>query len=128
MHHFTAAVMTGWEVLNKIIDNFPPVAITLLVIALGAIFAIGFAKYGLIFIKYGFSQKVPDSSLEKRFDTLEATIGNLRTEFKTELEIIKVNHFGHLKNYLTVLNSILLDKGIINNENKARLDNELRDM
>jgi hypothetical protein len=29
------------------------------------------------------------------------------------LETIKVNHFGHLKNFLTELTSILLDKGII---------------
>ena len=58
-------------------------------------------------------------------------IGSLRTEIgglRAELETIKVNHFGHLKNFLTELTSILLDKGIINNENKARLDNHLRDM
>jgi hypothetical protein len=52
----------------------------------------------------------------------------IRTEVKTEIQTIKVNDFGHLKNFLTELTSILLDKGIINNENKARLDNQLRDM
>jgi hypothetical protein len=31
---------------------------------------------------------------------------------------IKVNHFGHLKNFLAELTSILLDKGIINNLNQ----------
>ncbi|MDR0663445.1 MAG: apolipoprotein A1/A4/E family protein [Spirochaetaceae bacterium] len=55
---------------------------------------------------------------------LSREVGGIRTE----LETIKVNHFGHLKNFLTELTSIMLDKGIINNENKARLDNHLRDM
>jgi hypothetical protein len=68
-------------------------------------------------------------------DEVHGEISGLRTEvrgeisgLRTELETIKVNHFGHLKNFLTELTSILLDKGIINNENKARLDNHLRDM
>jgi len=55
-------------------------------------------------------------------------IGNLRTGFHTELQTIKVNHFGHLKNFLCELTSILLDKNVINNTDKARLDNQLRDM
>jgi len=52
----------------------------------------------------------------------------LGNEFHTELEAIKVNHFGHLKNFLSELTSILLDKNIINNTEKTRLDNQLRDM
>jgi Skp family chaperone for outer membrane proteins len=48
--------------------------------------------------------------------------------FRGELENIKVNHFGHLKNFLTELTSILVDRNIITNENKARLDNHLRGM
>jgi hypothetical protein len=48
--------------------------------------------------------------------------------FKTELEAIKVNHFGHLKNYLRLLNGVLLDKNIVDNTMKARLDNELEGM
>jgi hypothetical protein len=42
--------------------------------------------------------------------------------------LIETNHFGHLKNYLGILNGVLLDKEIIDNETKARLDNELRGM
>jgi hypothetical protein len=66
---------------------------------------------------------------------LRGEINGLRTDLggeinglRTELEIIKVNHFGHLKNYLGVLNGVLLDKDIIDNETKARLDNEVRGM
>jgi hypothetical protein len=59
---------------------------------------------------------------------LHSEIDGLRCEFKTELQTIKVNHFGHLKKYLTVLNGILLDKNVIDNESKARLDNELDGM
>jgi hypothetical protein len=64
-------------------------------------------------------------------DEVRGEISGLRGEIgglRTELETIKVNHFGRLKNFLTELTSILLDKGIINNENRARLDNQLRDM
>jgi hypothetical protein len=117
----------------------------LLVIALVAaiILVAGFSKHGLDFIKYGFGKA--------GLSDLGAKIDSLRTEFKNDLEkmatkedigminkeigmlnvkieTIETNHFGHLKNFLTELTSILLDKGIINNENKARLDNELRGM
>jgi hypothetical protein len=112
--------MTGWEVLNNIINGFPPVAMSLLLtaaIVAAVIFIIGFSRHGVNFIKYGFRQNSITDLGEK--------IDGLRAEFHTELETIKVNHFGHLKNYLTELTSILLDKGIINNENKARLDNQL---
>jgi VIT1/CCC1 family predicted Fe2+/Mn2+ transporter len=112
--------MTGWDILNKFIGSFPPIVMALILLAVLSaviIFIIGFNKHGVNFIKYGFKQTVLDSSLEKRFDSLEAKI-----------EAIEVNHFGHLKNFLSELTSILLDKNIINNTDKARLDNQLRDM
>jgi uncharacterized membrane protein YccF (DUF307 family) len=112
--------MTAWDVLNNIINGFPPVALALLLVAAVAaaiVFVIGFSRHGMNFVKYGFKQTVLDSTLEKRFDKLEAKI-----------EAIEVNHFGHLKNYLGILNGIFLDKNMIDNETKARLDNELRGM
>jgi hypothetical protein len=149
--------MTGWDVLNNIIIGFSPIAAVFLLAAAGIVFIIGFARHGINFIKYGFKQTILDASLEKRFDDLKDSIGRLDAKLdneigklstkldneigklstkldneigglRTELETIKVNHFGHLKNFLTELTSILLDKGIINNENKARLDNQLRGM
>jgi hypothetical protein len=109
--------MTGWDVLDTFIKAFPPTAATLLLVVAGIIFIIGFSRHGMNFIKYGFKQVALDRSLEERFDKLEAKI-----------ESIEVNHFGHLKNYLVVLNGILLDKNIIDHESKARLDNELHGM
>jgi hypothetical protein len=109
--------MTAWDVLNNIINAFPPIAAVCLLVVAGVIFIIGFSRHGMNFLKYGFKQIALDSSLEKRFDKLEAKI-----------EAIEVNHFGHLKNYLGILNGVLLDKEIIDNETKARLDNELRGM
>jgi hypothetical protein len=80
--------------------------------------------------------------LDAKFNVLDAKVDGLRGDLKediavlrgdfnkmeTELATIKVNHFGHLKNFLTELTSILVDKGVFNNENKARLDNHLRGM
>jgi len=112
--------MTVWDVIDKLISSFPPIAMTLIlfsVLAAVVIIIVGFSRHGINFLKYGFKQMVLDSSLEKRFDSLVAKI-----------EAIEVNHFGHLKNYLGILNGILLDKKIIDNETKARLDNELRGM
>jgi hypothetical protein len=109
--------MTGWDVLDTIMKVFPPIAAGVFLLATGIIFAIGFFRHGVNFIKYGFKQIVLDSSLEKRFDKLEEKI-----------EAIEVNHFGHLKNYLGILNGVLLDKKIIDNETRVRLDNELRGM
>jgi hypothetical protein len=134
--------MTGWDILNEIMKNFPPIAATAFLVVVAVIFVVGFSKYGFNFLKYGFSQKEVDD-LSKKIDGLSGEfkseignlrtelhreIGNLRTEFHTELETIKVNHFGHLKNFLCELTSILLDKNVINNTDKARLDNQLRDM
>jgi len=112
--------MTGWDILNKILNSLPPIVMALILLAAltaVVIFIIGFSKHGLNFVKYGFKQTILDSSLEKRFDKLEAKIG-----------IIEVNHFGHLKNYLSIVNGVLLDRNIIDNETKSRLDNELRGM
>jgi hypothetical protein len=123
--------MTGWDVLDTIIKASPPLAATVLLIAATVIFIVGFSRHGINFIKYGFGQKEM-GDLSKKIDDLhtelKTEIDGLRSEFKTELGTIKVNHFGHLKNFLTELTSILLDKGVINNENKARLDNQLRGM
>jgi hypothetical protein len=148
--------MTAWDVLNNVINGFPPVALTLLLAAALAavvVFITGFARHGVSFLKYGFKQMVLDATLEKRFDELDEkmtgridalgnalgtridamgtridAMGTRIDDMSTRLDRIAVNHFGHLKNYLTVLNGILLDKGVIDHENKARLDNELRDM
>jgi hypothetical protein len=129
--------MTSWDVLDKIITGFPPVAATLLLVAAAVIFIIGFSRRGINFIKYGFGKTSLDSSLEKRFDDLVEKLATkedmsmINKEIgmiNDKIETIETNHFGHLKNFLTELTSILLDKGIINNENKARLDNQLRGM
>jgi len=83
------------------------------------------------FLKYGFKQ-AEIGSLSAKIDVLrsevKAKIDGLRSEVRTELATIKTNHFGHLKGFLTELTSILLDKEILNNTDKARLDNQLRDM
>jgi len=118
--------MNGWDVLNSVVSGFPFVVTALFLIgaliALG-MFIVGFGKYGVDFVKHGFKQKGISDLGEKmdgfatRFDKLESKI-----------EAIEVNHFGHLKNYLGILNGVLLDKKIIDNETRARLDNELRGM
>ncbi|MDR0455485.1 MAG: hypothetical protein LBH20_02225 [Treponema sp.] len=123
--------MTGWDVLSDIMNNLPPIAAMLFLLAAGIIFAIGFSRHGLNFIKYGFKQTVLGSSLEKRFDKLEVKIEAIEANFyklEAKIEAIELNHFGHLKNYLGILNGVLLDQHIIDNETKARLDNELRGM
>jgi len=57
------------------------------------------------------------SQIDDRFSQIDARIGAIET-----------NHFGHLKNFLTELTGILLDRDVINNTDKARLDNQLRGM
>ena len=112
--------MTGLDILDKFISSFPPIVMALILLAvLAAVvtFIFGFSRHGFSFLKYGFKQIALDASLEKRFDKLESKI-----------EAIEINHFGHLKNYLGILNGVFLDKQIIDNEIKARLDNELRGM
>jgi hypothetical protein len=145
--------MTGWEFFANIIKIFSPAAITTLVFLAVLVFIVGFCKRGMDFFKHGFGRAVTESSLEKRLDEMKEDLRKMATKedlgkmatkedlgkmatatkedmngMAKELENIKVNHFGHLKNFLTELTSILLDKGIINNENKARLDNQLRGM
>jgi hypothetical protein len=142
--------MTGWDILDTFVKAFPPVVATLLLVVAGVIFIIGFSRHGINFIKYGFKQVALDNSLEKRFDKMEARFVELEakfdtrfveleakfdtrfveleTKFDTRFAAIEINHFGHLKNFLTELTSILLDKGVINNQDKARLDNKLRGM
>ena len=118
MHRFKREVkMTGWDILDRFIASFPPIAATILFATAAVIFIIGFTKHGFNFLKYGFKQMILDSTLEKRFDRLEEKI-----------ELIETNHFGHLKDFLTELTSILQDKDIINNAEKTRLDNHLRGM
>jgi hypothetical protein len=144
--------MSGWDVLNNVVSEFPPVAMALLlVIALVAaiVFVAGFSKHGLDFVKYGFGQNGM-SDLGAKIDGFQTEVGSkisgLQTEFGSkisglqsefgskisglqgEIENMRTNHFGHLKNYLGILNGVLLDKDIIDNETKARLDNELRGM
>jgi hypothetical protein len=106
--------------------------------AAAIIFIIGFSRRGLNFVKYGFGKMALDETLEKRFDRLEerldgvdmriAAMDTRIAAMDTRIAAIETNHFGHLKNFLTELTSILLDKNIINNTEKARLDNELRGM
>jgi hypothetical protein len=111
----------------------------LFLLVAGIIFAIGFFRHGVNFIKYGFKQTVLDSSLEKRFDSMEAKFDERLSQIDAKFDerfsqidakimAIEVNHFGHLKNFLSELTSILLDRNIINNTEKTRLDNQLRDM
>jgi hypothetical protein len=112
--------MARWDILDKFASSFPPVAATILLVAATVIFILGFSRHGANFLKYGFKQQ--------EIGDLSKKIDGLRDEFHTELATIKTNHFGHLKNFLTELTSILQDKGILNNQDKARLDNQLRGM
>jgi plasmid maintenance system killer protein len=132
--------MTGWDVLDTLIKIFPPLVATLLLIAAGVIFIIGFSRHGINFLKYGFKQTVINDLLEKlatkediskidaKFDARFAKIDTRIAEIDTRIAAIETNHFGHLKDFLTELTSILLDKNVINNQDKARLDNKLRGM
>ncbi|MDR1470456.1 MAG: hypothetical protein LBT00_14330 [Spirochaetaceae bacterium] len=135
--------------MNNVINGFPPLVLALLLAAILAavvVCIVGFAKHGVNFLKYGFKQMALDASLEKRFDELGVRIESLGVRLDTRIDAlgarldaridalgvrldkIEVNHFGHLKSYLGVLNEILLDKNVIDNESRVRLDNELRDM
>jgi DNA repair exonuclease SbcCD ATPase subunit len=151
------------SVVNEIIKNLPPLAVSLLLIAAGVVFIVGFSRHGINFLKYGFKQTALDSSLEKRFDQLEAKfdarfaqietrfaqidirfaqidarfaqiddrfaqIDTRFTQIDTKIAAIENNHFGHLKDFLTELTSILVDRQVLNLQDKARLDNKLRGM
>jgi hypothetical protein len=130
-------IMTAWDVLNNVITSFPFIVTALfLVAALIAvvIFIVGFSRHGVDFLRHGFRQKnITDlgEKIDKLHTEFKTALDGFKIEldgFSTELETIKVNHFGHLKNYLGILNGVLLDKEIIDNETRARLDNELRGM
>jgi hypothetical protein len=69
-----------------------------------------------------------ESRIDTRFVNMESKIESRFVNMESKIEAIEVNHFGHLKNYLGILNGVLLDKNIIDNETRARLDNELRGM
>jgi hypothetical protein len=97
-------------------------------LAAGVIFVIGFSRHGVNFIKYGFKQTVLSDTIEKRLDAIEDRFEKRFDKMEARIESIETNHFGHLKNYLGILNGVFLDKNIIDNETKARLDNELRGM
>ena len=115
--------MTGWDILDKVINSFPPIVMALILVAVLVaviILIVGFSRHGFNFLKYGFKQT--------QINELGEKIDRLRDEFKTDIEALKVNHFGHLKNFLAELTGILLDKNILNNQDKARLDNQLRGM
>jgi hypothetical protein len=117
--------MNAWDIVNKTLDRLPSAAEALLWVLLAVaavVIVIGFCKYGLDFIKHGFKQNMIDELTSKLATKEDISLINAR------IQTIETNHFGHLKNFLTELTSILLDRGIINNENKARLDNELRGM
>jgi predicted PurR-regulated permease PerM len=130
--------MTGWDILDKFMSGFPPIVMALILLAVlvaVVIFIVGFSRHGLNFLKYGFRQVVLENSLEKRFDKLEAKmdehfskIDEHFTQIDAKIMAIETNHFGHLKDFLTELTSVLLDKGVINNAEKTRLDNQLRGM
>ena len=144
--------MTGWDFLDRLASSFPPIVMALILVAVlvaVVIFIVGFSRHGHSFLKYGFKQMILDSSIEKRFDSLEAKFDerfsqidarfsqidarfsqiDVRfSQIDARIEAIETNHFGHLKGFLTELTSILLDKEILNNTDKARLDNQLRGM
>jgi hypothetical protein len=117
--------MIGWDILNKALESLPSLAngfLWVAVVVAVVVFIVGFAKYGFDFIKHGFKQNTIDE-LTSKLATKE-DIGRL----DAKIEAIETNHFGHLKNYLGILNGVLFDKKIIDNETRARLDNELRGM
>jgi len=128
--------MTAWDFASSITNQFSSVTLSLLTIIVVVLCIVGFCRHGVDFIRHGFSQnflnelldklatKEDIKELETRLDKVETEMGNM----KTELSTIKVNHFGHLKDFLTELTSVLLDKGVIINTDKTRLDNKLRGM
>jgi hypothetical protein len=106
-------------------------AAALLLIAAGLVFIVGFGRHGMNFIKYGFTQNSMDDLLEKLatkedINKIETKFDARFAEIDSRIAAIETNHFGHLKDFLPELTSILLNKGVINNQDKARLDNKLR--
>ncbi|MDR0683565.1 MAG: hypothetical protein LBF83_00325 [Spirochaetaceae bacterium] len=150
--------MTAWDILDKVINaSVLPLWVVALFLAAGIVFIVGFGRHGIDFIKHGFSQnsfsglveklatKEDINSLKADMDGFKADMGRLDTRiaaietnmdgFKvdmgrldTRIAAIETNHFGHLKDFLTELTSILVDKNVLTNQDKARLDNKLRGM
>ncbi|MDR0636020.1 MAG: hypothetical protein LBF87_02960 [Treponema sp.] len=131
--------MTEWDSLERLASSLSPILTMIITTAMGIVFIIGFSKHGIEFIKHGFKQTSLDESLDKRlkdlgesfdkrFKDLDESLGQRIDGLHTELDMIKNNHFGHLKSYLEILDGILLDKNIISNKEKALLDNELKGM
>ena len=122
--------MTVWDVLDKAFNaSALPLWAAALFLAAGIVFIAGFGKHGIDFVKHGFSQNRLSGLLEnlatkEDINSLKADMGRL----DTRIAAIETNHFGHLKDFLTELTSILVDKNVINNHDKARLDNKLRGM
>ena len=122
--------MTVWDILDRLVNILPPIAATVLMFGAMVIFIVGFGKHGTNFLKYGFKQ-AGTSDLGAKIDSLRDELQGINKRLDgmdSRIAAIETNHFGHLKNFLTELTSILLDKNIINNSEKARLDNQLRDM
>ena len=66
--------MTIWDILDKLVNIFPPIAATVLLIGATVIFIVGFSKHGINFLKYGFKQI--------GISDLGAKIDNLRNELQ----------------------------------------------
>jgi hypothetical protein len=143
--------------LDKITHNVPPITALVLLSAAVVVFIIGFSRRGLNFMKYGFGEMALEDSfgdrfdrleesldkrfddmdkrfdkrfqdIDKRFDDMDKRFDKRFDDVDKRITVIETNHFGHLKNFLGELTSILLDKEILNNQDKARLDNQLRGM
>jgi hypothetical protein len=81
-------------------------------VAIG-IFTAGFRKYGLDFIKHG-SKKKDTVSLGEKIDGITARLEEFHAEMEgihTELQTIQINHFGRLKDFLSVLRATLIKSG-----------------
>ena len=122
--------MTAWDILDKVINaSVLPLWVVALFLAAGIVFIVGFGRHGIDFIKHGFSQNSFSDLVEKLatkedINSLKADMGRL----DTRIAAIETNQFGHLKDFLTELTSILVDKNVLTNQDKARLDNKLRGM
>ncbi|MCL2193191.1 MAG: hypothetical protein FWB78_07335 [Treponema sp.] len=135
--------------MDRLVSSFPPIAMVLLLVAAlvaVSIFIVGFTRHGINFLKYGIKQVPLGDSLQQQFDNLETRLSNKITALETKFDnrfsqlddritaldsritVIETNHFGHLKGFLSELTGILLDKTIINNAEKARLDHQLSGM
>ncbi|MDR1230579.1 MAG: hypothetical protein LBK61_04155 [Spirochaetaceae bacterium] len=117
------------NVINELMKNLPPLAAALLLFAGGVVFIIGFGRHGINFIKYGFKQTALDSSLEKRFDQFEAKFDTRFAQIDDRFTQID-DRFTQMDDRFvkTELTSILVDRQVINLQDKARLDNKLRGM